>query len=134
MTARMAVITLAVVVALGGLGFGYVRTLNEGEAQAVDTIDLRKDDNSAELVAVDDDEGDGDDTGGNDGTRGGDNTGDRDSTRGNDGTRGGDNTGDGDWTAGNDGTGGGDNSFVTPATPDYYYGGGDDSAGGYSTG
>jgi hypothetical protein len=132
MTARMAVITLAVVVALGGLGVGYVRTFNESDAKAVDSIDLRKDDSSSDLVAVDDEEGDGDSTRGDDGTRGGDNTGDRDSTRGNDGTRGGDNTGDRDSTRGNDGTGGGDNSFVTPATPDYY--GGDDSGGGYSTG
>ena len=114
MTARMAVITLAVVVALGGLGVGYVNTFDEGDAQAVDSIDLRKDDNSAELVAEDDDEGDDDDT------------------RGNDGTRGGDNTGDGDATGGNDGTDGGDNSYVAPASPNY--GGGDDSdGGGYDT-
>jgi hypothetical protein len=133
MTARMAVITLAVVVALGGLGVGYVNTFDEGDAQAVDTIDLRKDGNSGELVAEqDDDEGDGDDTRGDDATGGGNNTGDRDSTRGNDGTRGGDNTGDGDATGGNDGTGGGDNSYVAPASPDY--GGGDDSGGGYTTG
>jgi hypothetical protein len=148
----MAVITLAVVVALGGLGVGYVNTFDEGDAQAVDTIDLRKDDNSAELVAEqDDDEGDGDDTRGddatgggnntgdrdstrgNDGTRGGDNTGDRDSTRGNDGTRGGDNTGDGDATGGNDGTSGGDNSYVAPAAPDYGAGDDSNSGGGYDT-
>jgi len=110
----MAVITLAVVVALGGLGVGYVRTFDEGSAQAVDSIDLRKDDSGAELVAEeDDDEGDGD------------------KTRGNDGTGGGNNTGDGDWTGGNDGTGGGDNSYVAPATPNY--GGGGDSGGGYDT-
>ena len=133
MTARMAVITLAVVVALGGLGVGYVNTFDEGDAQAVDSIDLRKDDSSAELVAEeDDDEGDGDGTRGDDGTGAGNNTGDRDSTRGNDGTRGGNNTGDGDATGGNDGTGGGDNSYVAPAAPDY--GGGDDSGGGYTTG
>ena len=88
-------------------------------------------------MAVDDDDvGDGDDTRGDDGSGGGNNTGDRDSTRGNDGTRGGDNTGDrdshprqrrrprggdntgdGDWTGGNDGTAGGDNSYVAPARP-----------------
>src|SRR5215207_8963801 len=99
MTARMAVITLAVVVALGGLGVGYVRTFDEGSAQAVDSIDLRKDDSGAELVAEeDDDEGDGDKTRGNDGTGGGNNTGD------------------------------GDNSYVAPATPNYG-GGGDSGGG-----
>jgi hypothetical protein len=133
MTAKMAVLTLAVIVALGGLGAGLIRTIDEGDAQAVEPLELRKDDSGTELVAeTDDDEGDGDSTRGDDGTRGGDNTGDRDSTRGDDGTRGGDNTGDGDATWGNDGTGGGDNSFVTPADPGYY--GGGDSGGGYSTG
>jgi hypothetical protein len=133
MTAKMAVLALAVVVALGGLGVGFVRTFDEGAAEAVEPLELRKDDRSPELVAEDDDdEGDGDSTRGDDGTRRGDNTGDRDSTRGNDGTRGGDNTGDGDATWGNDATGGGDNTFAAPADPGYY--GGGDSGGGYSTG
>ena len=74
--------------------------------------------------------GDGDRTRGNDGTRGGNNTGDGDRTRGNDGTRGGDNTGDGDATWGNDGTGGGDNSYVAPAAG----GGGDSYSGGGTDG
>jgi len=150
MTAKMAVLTLAAIVALGGLGVGFVRTFNDSAAQAVEPLELRKDDSSTELVAEDDDEGDGDATRGddgtrggnntgdgdatrgNDGTRGGDNTGDGDATRGNDGTRGGDNTGDGDATWGNDGTGGGDNTFAAPADSGYY--GGGDSGGGYSTG
>ena len=131
--AKMAVLTLAVIVALGGLGVGIVRTFDEGKAEAVEPVELRKDDSAPELVAeVDDDEGDGDSTPGADGTRGGDNTGDRDATRGDDGTRGGDNTGDGDATWGNDGSGGGDNSYVAPADPDSY--GGGDSGGEYSTG
>jgi len=150
-TAKMAVLMLAVIVVLGGAGAGFVRSFDDGEATAVEPIDLRKDDTSAELVAEQDDEGDGDSTRGDDGTRGGDNTGDRDSTRGNDGTRGGDNTGDGDSTRGNDGTrggdntgdgdatwghdgtAGGDNTFAAPAPAPADYGGGD-SSGGYSTG
>jgi hypothetical protein len=134
MTAKLAALMLAVVVALGGLGAGFIRTFDESEADAVEPVELRKDDTGAELVAEedDDDRGDGDSTRGDDGTRGGDNTGDRDSTRGNDGTRGGDNTGDGDATFGNDGTGGGENTYVEPANPGYY--GGGDSGGGYSTG
>ena len=53
---------------------------------------------------------------------------DGDDTRGDDGTGGGDNTGDGDATWGNDGTGGGDNSYVAPAAGGPYYG--DDSGSG----
>lgn len=152
MTAKLAVFTLAVIVALGGLGTGFIRAFETGKADAVEPVELRKDDSGAELAAEEDDDdrgdgdstrgddgtrggnntGDRDSTRGNDGTRGGDNTGDRDSTRGNDGTRGGDNTGDGDGTFGNDGTAGGDNTYVAPANPGYY--GGGDSGGGYSTG
>jgi hypothetical protein len=130
MTAKMAVLMLACIVALGGLGAGFIRTFDESDASAVEPVEMRKDEGTPELVAQedDDDRGDGDSTRGDDGTRGGDNTGDRDSTRGNDGTRGGDNTGDGDATYGNDGTAGGDNSFVAPADPGYY--GGGDSHGG----
>jgi len=95
---------------LGGLGVGYVRTFENSDAKAVEPIDLRKDDTSAELVAEEDDDGDGDATRGDDGTSGGNNTGDRDSTR------------------GDDGTGGGDNSYVAPAAS------GGDSDDGYSTG
>jgi hypothetical protein len=110
MTAKMAVLTLAVIVALGGLGVGFARTFDEGGAEAVEAVELRKDDSSPELVPEDDDEGDGDSTRGDDGTRGGDNTGDRDATRGDDGTRGGNNTGDRDATRGDDGTRGGEGS------------------------
>jgi hypothetical protein len=154
MTARLAVTLLATLLAFGGIGIAVTDVFgDDDEAAAMKTIELRKDDaGGAELV---DDEvptpqpgdgddtrgddgtsggnntGDGDRTRGDDGTRGGDNTGDRDSTRGNDGTRGGDNTGDRDATAGDDGTGGGDNSYVAPAA---VYGGGDDSGGGGTTG
>jgi hypothetical protein len=116
MTAKLAVFTLAVIVALGGLGAGFVRAFDEGEADAVEPVELRKDDTGAELAAEQDDDDPGDD----------------DSTRGDDGTRGGDNTGDGDATFGDDGTAGGENTYVAPANPGHY--GGGDSDGGYSTG
>jgi hypothetical protein len=110
MTAKMAVLMLVVVVALGGLGAGFIRTFDDGDPRAVEPLELRKDDSAPDLVAEDDDEGDGDSTRGDDGTRGGNNTGDGDNTRGNDGTRGGNNTRDGDSTWGNDATRGGDNT------------------------
>jgi hypothetical protein len=115
MTAKLAVFMLAVVVALGGLGAGFIRAFETGKADAVEPVELRKDDSGAELAAEEDDD-----------------RGDGDSTRGDDGTRGGDNTGDGDATFGYDGTGGGDNTYAAPANPGYY--GGGDSGGGYSTG
>ena len=146
MTARLAVLTLAAIIAMGGLGIGVARTLDDdATAGDVEPVELRKDDSTPELVAQagDDDEpsGDGDRTRGNDGTRGGDNTGDGDGTRGNDGTDGGFNT---DGTAGADGTAGGDNTFApapAPAAPapapapadGGYYGGGDDSGYGDAT-
>jgi hypothetical protein len=112
MTAKMAVLMLAVIVALGGVGAGFIRTFDDGNASAVEPLELRKDDSGTELVSEEDD----------------DDAGDGDATRGDDGTRGGNNTGDGDRTRGNDGTGGGDNSYVAPAGGGYY--GGGDSGGG----
>ena len=84
-------------------------------------------------------DGDGDNTRGNDGTNGGNNTwkGDGDNTRGNDGTGGGAWSaawrGDGDNTRGNDGTGGG--AYVAPVVSSGGGGGGggddtDDGGGG----
>ena len=138
MTARLAVILLAGLLAFGGLGLAVTNVFgDDDEAAATKSIELRKDDSgSAELVAVDEPEpapppGDGDRTRGNDGTSGGNNTGDGDRTRGNDGTSGGNNTGDGDRTVGNDGTGGGDNTYVAAPSPGY---GGGDSGGGGTTG
>ena len=126
MTARLAVILLAGLMAFGGLGLAVTNVFgDDDETAATKSIELRKDDSGgAELVADDDPEpapppGDGD------------------RTRGNDGTSGGNNTGDGDRTRGNDGTSGGDNSYVAPAAsapapaPAY---GGDDSGGGDSSG
>ena len=153
MTARLAVIALCAVLALGGLGTAFVALGDDGDDDArQQPIELRKDDANAEIAQEEPDPGDGDDTKGDDGTGGGNNTGDGDRTRGNDGTRGGNNTGDGDATAGNDGssggantgdgdatvgndgTGGGDNSYVAPAAPaGGYGGGGDDSGGGSAT-
>ena len=129
---RLAVLALAAVLALGGLGTAFAALSDDGAGDPLaQEIELRKDDPGAELVSEEDDEGDGDRTRGDDGTRGGNNTGDGDRTRGDDGTRGGDNTGDGDATWGNDGTGGGDNSYVAPAAGG---GGGDSYSGGGTDG
>lgn len=126
---RLAVFLLACLLAAGGIGAAIGEALSGTEsARALDSIELRKDDQREEIADEDAGDPDGDGTRGDDGTRGGSNTGDGDRTRGNDGTRGGNNTGDGDWTAGNDGTGGGDNSYVAPAPAPDYGGGG----GGYS--
>ena len=136
MTARLAVIALCAVLALGGLGTAFVALGDDGDDDArAQPIELRKDDaGNAEIAQEEPDPGDGDDTRGDDNTAGGNNTGDGDRTRGNDGTRGGNNTGDGDATWGNDGSGGGDNSYVAPAAPaPAYGGGGDDSGGGSAT-
>ena len=114
MTARLAVILLAGLLAFGGLGLAVTNVFgDDDDPGATKSIELRKDDaGGAELVADDDPEpapppGDGD------------------RTRGNDGTGGGDNSGDGDATWGNDGTAGGDNSYVAPA-------GGGGGGGSYS--
>jgi hypothetical protein len=138
MTARLAVILLAGLMAFGGLGLAVTNVFGgDDDPGATKPVELRKDDaGGAELVADDDPEpapppGDGDRTRGNDGTSAGNNTGDGDRTRGNDGTSAGNNTGDGDVTAGNDGTAGGDNSYVAAPSPGY---GGGDSGGGETTG
>ena len=123
MTARLAVIVLAGLLAFGGLGLAVTNVFgDDDDTAAMKSIELRKDDSGgAELVADDDPEpapppGDGD------------------RTRGNDGTSGGNNTGDGDATAGNDGSAGGDNSNVAPAaSAPAGGGGGDDSGGGGAT-
>jgi hypothetical protein len=135
MTARLAVIALCAVLALGGLGTAFVALGDDGDDDArAQPIELRKDDAAnAEIAQEEPDPGDGDDTRGDDNTAGGNNTGDGDRTRGNDGSSGGNNTGDGDATWGNDGSGGGDNSYVAPAAPAPAYGGGDDSGGGSAT-
>jgi hypothetical protein len=62
------------------------------EDAAIANVELRKPDDAPPAELVEDDRDDGDDTAGDDGTAGGDNTGDGDRTRGNDGTAGGDNT------------------------------------------
>jgi hypothetical protein len=117
MTARLSVIALCAVLALGGLGTAFVALGDDGDDDArQQPIELRKDDANAEIAQEEPDPGDGDDT------------------RGDDGSAGGNNTGDGDATWGNDGSGGGDNSYVAPAAPaPAYGGGGDDSGGGSAT-
>ncbi len=108
-----AVAALATVLGLGGVSAIVSDDAPTQEARSIQLEDeaARKTDDADVLVAQEDD-GDGDDT------------------KGDDGTGGGDNTGDGDWTGGNDGTGGGDNSYVAPAPAPAYGGGGDDSGGG----
>ena len=121
---RLTVSALAAVLAMSGIGSILVM---QHQPAGVDAVELepairRQDDDGPSLQVVDDAEGDGDDTTGDDGTNGGANTGDGDNTGGNDGTSGGNNTGDGDSTAGNDGTGGGNNTADNSDT-----GGGDTS-------
>lgn len=111
-------ISLAALVAVLAIGVAIVSAPGP-EASGVAAINLGDDDDARRdedaLTDVDgsDDDGDGDNTRGNDGTGGGNNTGDRDAT------------------VGNDGTAGGDNSYVAAPSPGY---GGGDSGGGGSTG
>jgi hypothetical protein len=148
--------SLAAVLALGGIGTVLASTyqtasvdpveINTGverddsdrapqaPALAADEIAARRDDadldDGLQVIDVPDEPtGDGDDTAGDDGTSGGDNTGDGDSTKGDDGTSGGNNTGDGDNTRGDDGTSGGNNSGDGDATK-----GDDGTSGGNNTG
>jgi hypothetical protein len=129
---RLTVSALAAVLALSGIGSILVM---QHEPAGVDAVELepairRQDDDGPTLQVVDDDaEGDGDNTAGDDGTSGGNNTGDGDNTAGNDGTSGGNNTGDGDNTAGDDGTSGGNNTGDGDNTA-----GNDGTSGGNNTG
>jgi hypothetical protein len=135
MSARILIIALCGVVAIGGVGAALA---DDGDEQigSLDPVDLRKDDSLGDAELVDDEPnddptGDGDKTRGDDGTSWGHNN-DHDSTAGHDGTGGGDNTdGDNTWgddgtnwghnndhdsTGGHDGTSGGNNSeYVAPA-------------------
>ena len=112
---KLAVLVVAIAFASGGIGAAladWVKSDDGGAAiELVSEFDARKNDADDDVaVAEDDDRGDGDDTRGNDGTNGGNNTGDGDWTAGNDGTAGGDNTGvggDGGTDTGGGGTGGG---------------------------
>jgi hypothetical protein len=97
---RLAASTLAAIVAISGIGSILWMQHQPGAVDAVELTDTderairSQDDEGPVLQVVDDDtRGDGDDTTGDDGTSGGDNTGDGDSTKGDDGTSGGDNTG-----------------------------------------
>jgi len=111
---KLAVLGVAIALAFGGIGVGLADWRSSDPGQPIDLagdFDARKNEADDDVpLAADDDRGDGDDTQGDDGTNGGNNTGDGDNTRGNDGTNGGNNTGDGDNTRGNDGTNGGDNT------------------------
>ena len=113
---KLLVGAVAVVALFAGTMAAFAGGDDDDGRDNVAALELRKAEDEAPAELVDDDEGDGDKTRGDDGTGGGNNTGDGDNTRGNDGTRGGDNTGDRDNTRGNDGTGGGDNTGDRDAT------------------
>ena len=101
MSARILIIALCGVVAIGGVGAALA---DDGDEQigSLDPVDLRKDDSLGDAELVDDEPND-------------DPTGDGDKTRGDDGTSWGHNN-DHDSTGGHDGTSGGNNSeYVAPA-------------------
>ena len=97
---KLAVLGLALMFASAGVGAALADWRSPDPGPPIDLADARKDE-STDATVADDDRGDGDDTNGNDGTGGGDNT--RPAQR-----------GDGDSTAGNDGTSGGDNTAPAP--------------------
>ncbi len=127
---KLMVTLIGLAFVLGAMGAALTRAddNNTSAPAGISVEDVRKEDAVAGAAVVKEDEGDGDDTLGDDGTSGGANTGDGDRTAGNDGTGGGNNTGDGDRTAGNDGTGGGANTGDGDAT-----GGNDGTGGGDNT-
>jgi len=118
---KLAVLALALMLASGGIGAALADWRASDPGEPIDLVgeDARKDDIAESKALVDDDEGDGDDTRGDDGTNGGDNT--RDVR-----------AGDGDSTRGDDGTNGGDNTDVAPAPAPAP--GGDDTDDGGSGG
>ena len=123
MGARILIVTLAALIALGGLAAGVSAIVDDDEdPDSVSSIELRKDDAAEDEAVADDADDDPDPQPAR--------VGDGDDTRGDDGSAGGDNTGDGDSTRGNDGSGGGDNSAVAAAPAPA----GDDSADGASAG
>ena len=111
MAGRTLIIILAAIIAVGGIATAFA-SMGDDDPQRVSEVEVRKDDATEDEAVVDDTPdndpdpdtraraGDGDDTRGDDGTRGGENTrddrtrGDGDNTRGDDGTRGGENTRD----------------------------------------
>jgi hypothetical protein len=113
---RLVVIGLAAVLGLGTTAavLEYQNDASEGQIVELLSDELQakplREDDGADQIVDEDDQGDGDNTRGDDATAGGNNTPDGDDTDGNDGTQGGDNTPDRDSTGGNDGTGGGDNT------------------------
>jgi hypothetical protein len=118
MSARIALIALCGLVAIGGVSAAIADNGDGDETAGVGPVDVRKDDTAADTDLVDDEDddeptGDRDKTRGDDGTNGGDNS-DGDRTAGDDGTSWGHNN-DRDATGGDDGTAGGDNSEVAVA-------------------
>ena len=124
--------TLAGTALILGAGIGLATAPGDAITPVSDVLTEDKDDafrrfdGDDGLTGLDDDEGDGDNTRGNDGTSGGNNTGDGDNTRGNDGTSGGNNTGGG-------GGGGGGGGAAVSNTGGGGGGGGGSVSGGGST-
>ena len=110
-TGKLAIGAFAVSLALGGGVAALTESPGTTTAKAVgldekEKVALRRDEGADEVAVVEDDDDrtrDGDNTHGNDGTQGGDNTGDGDATGGNDGTVGGDNTADASYGSGDTG-------------------------------
>jgi hypothetical protein len=129
---KLVVLGVALVLVSGGMGAALADWSSPEPGPAIDLVDAdaRKDDGAGDGTLATEEEGDGDDTAGDDGTNGG-------------------NTpqaepapvqpvqaaGDGDDTAGDDGTAGGDNTEAQPAPAQpVQAGGGDTDDGGGGAG
>ena len=113
---KLGILGLAAVTLLAGTIAAFAGDDGADDGSRVSNVELRQPEETVAPEVVEEDLDDGDDTAGDDGTGGGNNTGDGDRTRGDDGTGGGNNTGDGDRTRGNDGTDGGNNTGDGDAT------------------
>jgi len=106
---KLAVLAVALVLVSGGLGAALADWDSPEPGPAIDLVDVdaRKADDEGDGALATEEEGDGDDTAGNDGTAGGLNAAPEQPQA--------QLAGDGDQTAGNDGTAGGDNTEAAPA-------------------
>jgi hypothetical protein len=137
---KLAVLAVALAVVSGGFGAALADWNRPEPGPAIDLVDVdaRKADEDGDGTLATEEEGDGDDTAGNDGTAVGQNAPEPQQQQPQA-------AGDGDQTAGNDGTAGGDNTQAAPApiqpvpagavggggqSDDSDGGGGDDSGGG----
>jgi len=105
---KLAVLAVALVLVSGGLGAALADWNSPEPGPAIDLVDVdaRKADDEGDGALATEEEGDGDDTAGNDGTAGGMNAPEQPQAQ---------LAGDGDQTAGDDGTAGGDNTQAAPA-------------------